>query len=119
MTIDGTNISTYGLRIISMEDYYSQPARKNILTQPGYMEPVIRFESRQCTVVLYGEYSTLAAMLTGVENFKTKVKTVLKHAFVLIGHNEYFTGVIANGISSEVIQNTVQLTFTITITTAI
>lgn len=119
MTIDGTNISTYGLRVLSMEDYYSQPARKKTLTRPGYLTNEIKHESGSCTVTLYGEYADLPTMKTGIENFKTKVKTVLEHTFVLIGHGLTFTGVIANGVKSEIIQNTVQLKLTITITTTV
>jgi hypothetical protein len=118
MTIDGTNISTYGLRVLSMKDYYSQPARKRILAEPGYLAKDIKHESGICNIVLYGEYTDLPAMYTGIENFKTKVKTVLEHTFILVGHGLTFTGVVAGGIKTEVIQKTVQLKFTITKTTA-
>lgn len=123
MTIDGINISTYGLRLLSMQDYYTLPAQKKILerTKSGYPQSgyTFKYESKQCTITLYGEYTTLAIMLININLFKTKIKTVLEHTFNLIGHNLTFTGVVAQGIKSEVIQKTVQLKFTITITTAL
>lgn len=117
MTIDGTNISTYGLRLIAMQDYYNIPARKRVLARPQSAYQ-FKYESKKCTVTLYGEYATLAVMLTNINLFKTKVKTVLEHTFVLVGHNLTFTGVVADGFTTEVIQKTIQLKLTITITTA-
>lgn len=116
MTIDGTNISTYGLRLIAMEDYYSQPARKKILEQPGYLSNEIKFETQICTVTLYGEFASLATMLSNIESLKTKIKTALEHTFVLVGHNLTFTGVVANGFKTEVINQIVKIKMTITIT---
>ena len=35
MTIDGTNILVFGLKVINLDDYFNLPARKKILNKQG------------------------------------------------------------------------------------
>lgn len=115
MTIDGTNISAYGLQIIALPDYYSLPARKKVLTEPGFEAKDIVFEGREAVITLFGEYASLALMRSNIEALKTKIKSSLKHDYILVGHDESFSGVVTKGFKTEVLRNTVQIKLTISI----
>ena len=116
MTIDGTNISTYGLEVIGLPEYYSLPARKSVLTVPGFEAKDLVYEGKEATVTLFGEYASLSAMNTAIEAFYTKIRSALKHDYILIGHGLTFSGVIVGGIKPEIIGKTVQMKITIKIT---
>lgn len=116
MTIDGTNISEYGLSLFSLADYYNLPARKKILTPQAYEENDIVFEPRQATVTLFGSFPDLSTLYENILAFMTKIKSDLKHDYILIGHDENFTGVVAKGIKVQIDGYSATLKFTITIT---
>ena len=116
MTIDGTNISAYGLQLFVLKDYYNLPARKKILGVPAYEVKDIVMEDKQATVTLFGMFTSLANLRTNVEAFLTEIKSDLKHNYILTGHGESFTGVVAKGIKTEINGTSITLQFTITIT---
>jgi hypothetical protein len=119
MTIDGTNITTaYGLVLSSpAAGLFSQPARKKILSEPAFTAGAIRFESKEVKVELVGVYETEAALVTNIELFKTKIRSLLVHTWLLVIDNETFTGVVASGVKVEITKAIAQVSFTIEITT--
>jgi len=50
MIIDGINVSTFGLKVISLEDYFNLPARKKILSVPGTEAKDIVFQSKTADI---------------------------------------------------------------------
>lgn len=116
MTIDGTNISAYGLQLFALKDYYNLPARKKVLAVQEYEANDIVLEDKQATITLFGSFADLPTLRTNVEAFLAKIKSAVKHDYILIGHNESFTGVVAKGIKTEINGNSIILQFTITIT---
>jgi len=97
MTIDGTNISEFGMKVTDMADYYNLPARKKILTIPGTEEKDIVFQPQTATIKLLGRVADTTDLLAKLEAFETLLKSSLKHDIVLLGHNESFIGVFASG----------------------
>ena len=115
MTIDGTNISTYGLRLLRLEDYYNLPARKKILPVPEFTENDIKYTPKRPTVRLFGKYSSQSAMTTAMNDFITLLKSSQTHAINLVGHGITFTGVFRDGIKTTVRKNTIELRIRITV----
>lgn len=117
MTIDGTNISTYGLELIKLDNYYTKPARKEILADPKFDENDIKFKEREPVITLFGTYASNAILKTNIDNFYTKIKSSISHNYILLGHELSFSGVIKEGIKVEQIgsEASVKLTFKITI----
>ena len=97
MTIDTINISTYGLKLLTLEGYYNLSARKKILTEPGTEAKDIVFSGKETTVTLLGKYADVAGLLSNINAFETLLKSQLKHEIVLIGHGLNFTGVFDKG----------------------
>lgn len=114
MRIDGINIATYGLMLVSSDGIFSLPARKKILAYPIYTAAGIKHEAKEIKIDLVGIYTTEAALVSNIELFKTKVKSLLDHTWYLIIDNETFTGVVASGIKVKITRSTAQLSFTIT-----
>ena len=97
MIIDETNISTFGLKLIAFDGYFSQPARKNILSQPAHAVGDIVFQSKTAEIALLGRYASSAALLSNLNAFLTLLKSQLKHTIELVSHEETFTGVFDKG----------------------
>jgi ribulose 1,5-bisphosphate synthetase/thiazole synthase len=115
MTVDGTNISTYGMVILSMDGYFTQPARKKLLTEQLFEENDIKFDPQEIKVSLFGDYSAApSTLIANFEAFKTKITSALKHTFVFIGRSVTVTGVVINGVQVETFKNCVKVNFTIT-----
>lgn len=115
MTIGGTDISTYGLRLLNVLDYYNLPARKKILAIPEFETNDIKYETKKITVILFGKYADQTTMATSINNFKTLLKSDVKHNIVISEHGLNFTGVFAKGMSTKVRKNTIELQLTIII----
>ena len=116
MTIDGINISTFGLQYSRCDGLLDSPKRKIILDEPGFTEKDIVFESSEISVELVGIYATKTDLLAGVEGLKTLIKTTLKHDFVLPLHLFTITGVVATGISVTTVSSMAKVYFRIKIT---
>jgi hypothetical protein len=109
MTIGGTDINTYGLRLLNVFDYYDLPARKKILAIPEFGTNDIKYESKKITIILFGKYTDQATMATSINNFKTLLKSDVKHTVIISEHGLNFTGVFAGGMSTMVRKNTIEL----------
>lgn len=83
MTIDGTNISTFGLTLLEVKDFLNLPKRKEITEVPCFTENDIKFKSVTLTIVLYGRWATIGAMETALNSFKLQIKNSVKHTIVI------------------------------------
>lgn len=116
MTIDGTNISTFGLMLSSPDGHLNQPARKRILNEPGFETKDIKFENKEISINLIGSYNSKADLYTKIEAFKALIKSSFDHDYILTGHGLTFSGVIIDGLKINPIKNKVRITFKIMIT---
>jgi len=85
------------MKVSNLDDYFNLPARKKILAQPGNEAKDIVFQPRTATIKLLGMVADTTDLLAKLEAFETLLKLSLKHDIVLLGHNESFTGVFAQG----------------------
>ena len=115
MIIDGTNIDTFGLRLLKPDDYYDLPARKKILPVPEFTENDIKYQSREIRVRLFGKYEFIADMNTAVTNFVTLLQGLLIHTIELTNHGLSFSGVFKDGMKTTIRKNTVEIDLKITI----
>jgi hypothetical protein len=97
MTIDGVNISAFGMKVLNLDDYYSLPARKKILAEPGTEAKDIVFQPQTATIKLLGRVADTTDLLTKLEAFETLIKSSLKHDVVLMARGESFVGVFDRG----------------------
>jgi len=111
MTIDGVDISTFGLILSRFDGHLDQPARKKILSVPGFEAKDIVFESKEHSFTLVGIYASKVALFSGVEALKTLIKSALVHNFVVAAHGVTFSGVVAEGIKPKVTNIMAELYF--------
>jgi hypothetical protein len=97
MTIDGTNISAFGLKVLNLDDFFNLPARKKILTVPGTEAKDIVFQPKTASIPLLGRYTNAGDLLAKLNAFETLLKAQLNHTIELVGHNETFNGVFDKG----------------------
>lgn len=116
MTIDGINISVFGLHLSKADGFLDQPGRKVILPEPSFQAKDIVFESKEISIELVGIYETKAELFTGVESLKNLIKNTLEHDFVLPGHGIVFSGVVDRGISVKSISTMCKIYFRVTVT---
>lgn len=85
-TVDGVDITTYGLRLARIEGHLDLPRYKSILTIND-LDSVLRItDERRIRVKLIGEYASTAAMVTAIENFKTKIAGAVKYTWAFSAH---------------------------------
>ena len=115
MTISGTDISTFGLKLMKLSDYYNLPARKRILTLPAFGCNDIKHEPRGAVVTLFGKYEDQDALATAVNGLRTFLESEATHGIVIGGRNISVDGVFADGFRATVKRNTVMIEMGITI----
>lgn len=115
MTIDGINISTFGLALSYLGDHLNQPARKIILQEPEFETKDIVFDSKEPVITLVGIFPTKEDLLTGIEGLKNLIKSELIHAFNISEHGLNFNGVVADGMIMTVVQTMAKVYFKVTI----
>lgn len=97
MTIDGVNISTFGMFVVLPSALYDQPARKKVLTEQGVEAKDIQYSEKVITVELAANYPDYSSLRTGVEAFKTAVETG-ENTFVFTNYGISVTGHVKNGV---------------------
>lgn len=107
MTLSGTDISTFGLKLLKLSDYYNLPARKRILSEPAFGLNDIKYEPRRAVVKMYGKYSDQNTLATAVNGFRTLLETAVEHTVIIPGHVLGFTGVFPNGFKTKIQRNVV------------
>lgn len=116
MTIGGVDISIFGLVLSYVSGHLDQPARKDTLEVAGFEAKDIVFEAKEITITLIGSYSSSASLSSGIESFKTLIRSNTIHEYILIGHNLTFSGSVMEGIKIDALRNSVKVTFKITTT---
>jgi hypothetical protein len=96
--VDGTEISTYGLRLASIKGNFDLPRYKNILESNPVTADVRITEEKTVQIKLIGEYATTAAMLTAIGNFKTKLQSAVKLLWAFTNHDFSHYCVIRDGV---------------------
>lgn len=116
MTIDGANITTYGLTLLSATNYLNRPARKKILKEPEFLAADIKLEPKYINVVLYGHYADEAAMESNLSNFKDFLGTEVIHSIAIPEYNISEFGVFADGANVINIRENARVELKITVT---
>ena len=117
MTIDGVNITTVlGLRLETVKDHASLPARKRILQEPGFTLADIKTEERQITVSMFGSFVSKSAAAAVAEAFGTVMRWSTKHTISIPAHQVSVTGVFKSGAKIETYGTSIHITTTITVT---
>ena len=102
MTIDGTDISTFGLIVQRVSGYNNLPARKRILTEQDFDSNDITHNENTVTVKMFGQYASSAALETGVNGLRSLLESDVEHDFVFSSRGLTFTGVVKSGFSAKV-----------------
>lgn len=98
MTIDGTNISTFGLIVQKVSGYNNLPSRKRILTEQAFLANDITHNENTVTVKLFGQYASNVALETGVNGLKALLESDVEHDFVFATRGLTFTAVAKSGM---------------------
>ena len=115
MTIDGINISTFGLIVTKFTGNFDLPKRKEVLKEPEFADQTL--EEKIYTVEMFGQYANQTVMATGVNGLRTLIETSLQHDFILSNRGSTFTGVVHGGFKTKVLKNNVFVTMEIGLTT--
>lgn len=113
MTIDGTDISTFGLKIEKLNNYFSVPARKKTTTIPGFQAKDIVMQQREIFLQLFGKYESLALLKSNTDNFKTLLNSLFIHVIIYPERNVNFNFTITEGvkIDPDIMNKSVVITF--------
>lgn len=114
MTIDGTNISTFGLKLSYFDGHLNQPARKKILSEQAYTSNDLNYEAKEYKVSLIGRYLDNTELFSSIQALKDLIASDVIHAFNISEHSVTFSGVVRDGIKIEPIRTAVRVNFTIT-----
>lgn len=116
MTIDGTNISTFGLKLLKVSDQLGLARRKQILNEQQFNAGDIRYSEFDVLFELKGKYASLSELGTSVNNFMDHLKLNTVHQFVEPARGLNFQGVVKNGFSCEIYKKVVIIKLNVTIT---
>lgn len=86
MTIDGTDISTIGLTLSSIDGLHDLPKQKDILAYHSASTTLTKHEEQVVTVRLIGKYDTSADLTDAVEDLRVLLATAVVHNFVFPNH---------------------------------
>jgi hypothetical protein len=115
-TVNGIELSTYGLRLARLDGHLDYPKYKQILDEHDHSAQMKVAEDKKVRVKLIGTYATLAAMGTAMSTFHTAVKGAARLQWIFTGHDFDEYCVVADGISASVHgQRGIELNFTLTI----
>lgn len=109
MTIDGTDISTFGMIVQYLDNYFDNPKRKAILQEQDFDANDIVLEEKKVSVRIFGQYANQSTLATNVNALKTLIETDLEHDFVFANRSVSFTGVVRNGFPAVVKRNDVSI----------
>jgi hypothetical protein len=100
MTIDGVNIlTTYNLKLSTVNGHISMPSRKKLFNYPTYREADIRFEEKTFEVVLFGFYSSSTQLKSMVQGLQNILDAKVVHDVVIPRHLISKKCVFKNGLS--------------------
>ena len=109
MTIDGTDISTFGLIVQRLNKYFDKPKRKKILTEQAFLANDITFNEQTPIVLLFGQYANQTTLATNVQALEALLDGDVEHDFVFVDRGISFTGVVKKGFDARVRRNDVSI----------
>ena len=109
MTIDGTDINTFGLIVQRLNKYFDKPKRKKILTEQAFLTNDIVLEEQKPIVLLFGQYANQTTLATNVQALQTLLDTDVEHDFVFSDRSISFTGVVKKGFNAVVRRNDISI----------
>lgn len=99
MIIDGTNISTYGMKLLKVEGLHDLPRRKKTTEFATYEAAAMVTEAKKIKVSIVGRgYADADALRLAVNGLKTLIQASTVHAIELVGHGETFNGTFVDGL---------------------
>ena len=116
-TVDGIDITTYGLRLARIEGHLDLPRYKNLIPINDLTAIMRITDERRIKVKLIGEFASTAAMVTAIENFKTKIAGAVKYTWAFSGHGFSETCFIKDPARIQVYRRpAVEIEFTLNVT---
>jgi hypothetical protein len=115
MTIAGTNISTFGLKLLRLENYYDLPARKKLLDEQKFLANDIKYEVRKPKVTMFGSYTSQAEMAAQIALFIEWLKLTLVQEVAITEHGLTFNATFADGMQTTVYRKKIKVELTMTI----
>jgi hypothetical protein len=97
MTIGGTNITTWGLKLMRVDDHLFLPARKKILERPDHSAGSIRFEEFDVRFELKGKYGNEQLAAVAMGGLMGKLNSAVTQTFADPSRGLSFTGLCKNG----------------------
>lgn len=101
MTIDGTDISTFGLIVQKVSGYNNLPALKKILPEREFDSGDIKLTEKNVIITMFGQYSSNAALETGINGLRSLLESDVEHDIVLSSRGITFTGVAKRGFKTR------------------
>ena len=115
MTIDGFDISIFGLILTKFTGNFDLPARKKVLSEPEFDAGDQTLQEKKYYVNLFGQYASQNDLATNVDDLRDLLKNTLEHDFVIPTRGYTFKGVVKNGFKTKVFRNDVQINFVISV----
>ena len=109
MTIDGTDINTFGLIVQRLNRYFDKPKRKSILTEQTFLANDITFNEQSPVILMFGQYANQTTLATNVQALEALLDGAVEHDFVFTSRGISFTGVVKKGFSAKVKRNDVSI----------
>lgn len=115
-SIGGVALSTYGLRLMKLDNHLSLPPYKNILTEHSLPENMRFLNEKEFTVRMFGEYQTKELLGQNMELFKAKVKSGVVLSWDFPDHGFTKNCVAKNGAQITPYGTCVEITIKLTVT---
>lgn len=116
--IGTTELSTYGLRLASLQGNLDLPPFKDILDEHDYEANLLKLEGQEVKIKLFGFYTSRANLGTNINNFKTKIQSAIKQVWTFTNHSFEETCVVKDGMRVKVHGTSAEVDLTLTITEA-
>lgn len=117
-TIDGVEISTYGLQLAAFKGHLDLPAYKDILEFNSYITELRVQDEKDVEVVLIGQYASASALDTGIVALQTEIRSAIKLAWYFGNHAFTEWCVVKRGMKVEINRGFIAVVkFTLSITT--
>lgn len=117
-SLGGTLLSVYGLRLSRLDGYLDLPRYKSIVAINDLHSEVKKTEERKIKVKLIGFYSSTAAMVSAIEDFKAKIKGAVKQTWIFSDHGFSETCFVKDVVKVEIYgRKNVEINLTLNVTT--
>jgi len=120
MTIDGTNISTFGLKLAAQPNIHDIPPLKSILENWNSAAELAVHQEYDIDITMFGKYATTALLTTAVTAFTALLRASVTHVIVITELSLTTSAVAKNGFKTRIyghkynfLEITIKLTRTI------